>query len=308
LASLVNKFMYNIIGKKKFWLSFSSLLVAASILFLIFWGLKPGIDFTGGSLLEVSYSAQAPSLNQTEQALSELNLQSLKIQPSGSQELIIRFQNTDETTHQTVLEKLRAISIEGVTDNTMLENQFDAIGPIIGSELKGKAIQSIILVLIFIVLYIAWAFRKVSQPVSSWKYGVAAIIALIHDVLLIVGLFVVLGKVWNIEVDSLFVTALLTILGFSVHDTIVTFDRTRENLHKKSELSFDEILNHSINETIVRSLNTSISTLLVLVAIYLFGGESIKNFILALLFGIVVGAYSSIFVASPILSIWNRQK
>ena len=300
--------MYNIIGKKKFWLSFSSLLVAASILFLIFWGLKPGIDFTGGSLLEVSYSAQAPSLNQTEQALSELNLQSLKIQPSGSQELIIRFQNTDETTHQTVLEKLRAISIEGVTDNTMLENQFDAIGPIIGSELKGKAIQSIILVLIFIVLYIAWAFRKVSQPVSSWKYGVAAIIALIHDVLLIVGLFVVLGKVWNIEVDSLFVTALLTILGFSVHDTIVTFDRTRENLHKKSELSFDEILNHSINETIVRSLNTSISTLLVLVAIYLFGGESIKNFILALLFGIVVGAYSSIFVASPILSIWNRQK
>lgn len=308
MASLVNKFMYNIIGKKKFWLSFSSLLVAASILFLIFWGLKPGIDFTGGSLLEVSYSAQAPSLNQTEQALSELNLQSLKIQPSGSQELIIRFQNTDETTHQTVLEKLRAISIEGVTDNTMLENQFDAIGPIIGSELKGKAIQSIILVLIFIVLYIAWAFRKVSQPVSSWKYGVAAIIALIHDVLLIVGLFVVLGKVWNIEVDSLFVTALLTILGFSVHDTIVTFDRTRENLHKKSELSFDEILNHSINETIVRSLNTSISTLLVLVAIYLFGGESIKNFILALLFGIVVGAYSSIFVASPILSIWNRQK
>ena len=308
MASLVNKFMYNIIGKKKFWLSFSSLLVAASILLLIFWGLKPGIDFTGGSLLEVSYSAQAPSLNQTEQALSELNLQSLKIQPSGSQELIIRFQNTDETTHQTVLEKLRAISIEGVTDNTMLENQFDAIGPIIGSELKGKAIQSIILVLIFIVLYIAWAFRKVSQPVSSWKYGVAAIIALIHDVLLIVGLFVVLGKVWNIEVDSLFVTALLTILGFSVHDTIVTFDRTRENLHKKSELSFDEILNHSINETIVRSLNTSISTLLVLVAIYLFGGESIKNFILALLFGIVVGAYSSIFVASPILSIWNRQK
>src|SRR3989344_2497115 len=286
--------MYNIIGKKKFWLSFSSLLVAASILFLIFWGLKPGIDFTGGSLLEVSYSAQAPSLNQTEQALSELNLQSLKIQPSGSQELIIRFQNTDETTHQTVLEKLRAISIEGVTDNTMLENQFDAIGPIIRSELKGKAIQSIILVLIFIVLYIAWAFRKVSQPVSSWKYGVAAIIALIHDVLLIVGLFVVLGKVWNIEVDSLFVTALLTILGFSVHDTIVTFDRTRENLHKKSELSFDEILNHSINETIVRSLNTSISTLLVLVAIYLFGGESIKNFILALLFGIVVGDYSSI--------------
>lgn len=300
--------MYDIIGRKKFWLSLSGLLLGASLVLLLWWGLKPGIDFTGGSLLEVTYSIQAPSLSQVESALSELNLQSLKIQPSGPTDLIIRFQNTDEVKHQAVLEKLRSINIEGLADNVMYENQFDAIGPVIGSELRSKAIQSIILVLIFIVLYIAWAFRKVSRPVASWKYGVAAIVALIHDVLFIVGLFVILGKFWNIEVDSLFVTALLTILGFSVHDTIVTFDRTRENLHKKSDLSFDEVLNHSINETIIRSLNTSISTLLVLIAIYLFGGESIKNFILALLFGIVVGTYSSIFVASPILSIWNRQK
>ena len=162
--------------------------------------------------------------------------------------------------------------------------------------------------LVFIVLYIAYAFRKVSKPVASWKFGIAAIIALTHDILVIAGIFAALGYFLNIEVDSLFVTALLTILGFSVHDTIVTFDRTRENLFKNNNKSFSEIVNISVNQTIVRSINTSVTTLLVLLAIYFFGGESIKNFVLALVLGVIIGTYSSIFLASPLLTIWRKRK
>lgn len=300
--------MYDIIGKKKFWLWFSGSLTVISLILLFVWGLKPGIDFTGGSLLEVSYSQAHPSTEQARNALSNITLDGLVVQQSGDTDLILRFKNTDEATHQQVLTALRDIKIENVSDNLMTERSFDAIGPVIGKELKNKAIQAIIIVLICIVLYIAWAFRKVSKPVASWKYGMAAILALVHDLSIIVGIFVVLGKFWNVEVDTLFVTALLTILGFSVHDTIVTFDRTRENLHKHPNLQYDEVLNVSINETMVRSLNTSIATLLALLAVYLFGGNSIKTFTLALLMGITIGTYSSIFVASPIVSVWNKIK
>lgn len=300
--------MYNIIGRRKFWLWFSGILMAGAFVCLSIWGLKPGIDFTGGSLLDIGFSVQRPGSDKVAGALEELKLSDLKLQPIGEKGFLIRFQNTDEPTHQAVLEKLKSIQLEGVSDNVMTENRFDAIGPVIGKELRDKAIQGIILVLICIVLYIAWAFRKVSRPVASWKYGVAAIIALIHDIVIVTGIFSALGHFFGMEVDALFVTALLTILGFSVHDTIVTFDRTRENLNKRSDLKFEEVLNLSINETIVRSMNTSIVTLLALLAVYLFGGASIKNFTLALLFGIVFGTYSSIFVASPIVLMWNRQK
>ena len=174
--------------------------------------------------------------------------------------------------------------------------------------MKSKAVKSIIIVLLFIVFYIAYAFRKISKPVASWKYGISAIVALTHDILIITGVFAVLGHFMRVEVDSLFVTALLTILGFSIHDTIVTFDRTRENLFKNDDKPFEEIVNISVNQTIVRSLNTSVTTLFVLLAIYIFGGESIKNFVLALILGVIIGTYSSIFVASPLLVIWNRKK
>ena len=213
-----------------------------------------------------------------------------------------RFEEIDETTHQAILDKLQT------EDGGLIENRFEAIGPSIGNELKTKAIQSIIIVLLFIVIYIAYAFRKVSKPVASWKYGISAIIALVHDILIITGIFAVLGYFLKIEIDSLFVTALLTILGFSIHDTIVTFDRTRENLIKNKDESFDDIINISVNQTIVRSLNTSITTLFVLLAIYIFGGDTIKNFVLALILGVIIGTYSSIFIASPLLSMWNKQK
>ncbi len=300
--------MYNIIEKKKIWFTFSGVLVALSILALAIWGLRLGIDFTGGSLLEISYSQARPEINQIEDTLNELEIQSLRVQPSNETEYLLRFENVDETTHQQILEGLGNIEIEGVENNVLTENRFESIGPIIGSELKAKAIESIVIVLIFIVAYIAYAFRKVSKPVASWKYGISAIIALAHDILIVTGIFSVLGYLFNIEVDSLFVTALLTILGFSVHDTIVTFDRTRENLFKNQDKAFDEVVNISVNQTIVRSINTSVTTLFVLLAIYFFGGESIKNFVLALILGVIIGTYSSIFVASPLLAIWRKSK
>lgn len=276
--------------------------MAVSIIVLSVWGLRLGIDFSGGSLLEISYSTDRPDLNTMEQSLTEFELESLKIQPAGEHEYILRFEEIDEDTHQNILSKLQT------EDNQLNENRFEAIGPSIGNELKTKAIQSIIIVLLFIVIYIAYAFRKVSKPVASWKYGISAIIALVHDILIITGIFAVLGYFFRVEVDSLFVTALLTILGFSIHDTIVTFDRTRENLIKNKDESFDDIINISVNQTIVRSLNTSITTLFVLLAIYIFGGETIKNFVLALILGVIIGTYSSIFIASPLLSMWHKKK
>jgi len=300
--------MYNIIGKKKIWFAFSGTLAAISILALMFWGLRLGIDFTGGSLLEISYQNERPTIQQVEDSLVELNLQSIKVQPSGDKEYLIRFEEIEESTHQAIVGKLSEIKIDGLEENTLTENRFESVGPIIGSELKSKAIKSIIIVLLFIVFYIAYAFRKISKPVASWKYGISAIIALVHDILIITGVFSVLGHFMRVEIDSLFVTALLTILGFSIHDTIVTFDRTRENLFKNHDKSFEEIVNISVNQTIVRSLNTSITTLFVLLAIYIFGGESIRNFVLALILGVIIGTYSSIFIASPLLILWNRKK
>lgn len=298
--------MYNIIEKKKIWFGLSGLLVVLSIVFLITWGLRLGIDFTGGSILEVSYTQQRPDISQVHESLDQLGLNNIQVQPSGDSNYILRFEETAEDTHQSIVDNLSTIKVDGVEDNQLNELRFEAIGPVIGEELKTKAIEAIVVVLIFIILYIAYAFRKVSKPVASWKYGLAAIIALAHDILIITGVFSALGYFLNVEIDILFVTALLTILGFSVHDTIVTFDRTRENLFKNQDKTFNEIVNISVNQTIIRSINTSFTTLLVLLAIYFFGGDTIKYFVLALILGVIVGTYSSIFLASPLLTIFRK--
>ena len=300
--------MLNIIGQRKIWLISSGLLVLVAIISLFVWGLKFGIDFTGGSILEVAYSKERPSMTAVQGALTGLDLANVRLQPSGEKDYILRFEEIEEITHQNILTSLEAIKIDGVDDNVLSELRFEAVGPVIGQELKVKALQAIVVVLIFIILYIAYAFRKVSKPVASWKYGLAAIIALVHDILVVIGVFSILGHFMNVEVDILFVTALLTILGFSVHDTIVTFDRIRENLFRNQDQSFQEIVNNSINQTIVRSINTSFTTLLALLAVYFFGGKSIQNFALALILGVIAGTYSSIFLASPLLVIWNKKK
>ncbi|HUT21792.1 MAG TPA: protein translocase subunit SecF [Candidatus Bipolaricaulota bacterium] len=296
-----------IIQKRKIYLSISSVLVLLSILSLIAWGLKPGIDFTGGSLLEARFNGiETPTGQDVRTKLAELNLEGdVIVQQSGDNGLLIRMKVDDEQNHQAVLDKLKESYNVGDSQNVE-ELRFESIGPSIGAELQKKAVLAVLLVLVAIVLYIAWAFRKVSWPIASWKYGVIAIIALFHDILITLGVFSVLGHFANIEVGLPFVAALLTILGYSVNDTIVVFDRVRENLAKFGKSDFEKLVNDSVNSTFVRSLNTSMTTLLVLLVIFIFGGMSIKYFALALMIGILSGTYSSIFIASPLLVVWQK--
>ncbi len=290
-----------IIEKRYSWLLVSALMVVVAIIALSFWQLKFGIDFTGGSLLEVAYSDVRPSLENLTGTLERTGIKDAEIKPSGEKGVIFRFKTVDEPTHQALIAELKK------EDSGLVERSFDSIGPVIGSELKQKSIFAVVLALLMILLYISFVFRKVSFPVASWKYGTCAIIALFHDLLFVLGIFAFLGHFAGIEINSSFIPAFLTVLGFSVHDTIVVFDRVRENL-TKFRGEFEDIVNKSLNETIVRSINTSMTVILVLLAIYLFGGETIKTFSLALLLGIAIGTYSSIFVASPMLVVWNEQE
>jgi len=320
--------MYKIIQKKKIWFSISGALVIASLAAFFVWGLNLGIDFTGGSLLEVRFNGQAPTVEAAQAALNNSELRGLTIQPTDGNGLILRFQNTEQAKHQAVLDKLKELAgessaasqikvegngvaqveaVAGGSQSSLEELRYESVGPAIGRELKRNAIYSIIIILIAIIIYVSWAFRKVSRPVASWKYGVAGVMALFHDVIIVVGVFSILGKFYGIEVNTPFVAALLTVFGYSIADTIVVFDRIRENLPKSNE-GFEETINTSINQTIIRSFNTSLTTILVLSAIVLFGGDSIRYFALALLIGIFFGTYSSIFLASPLLVMFNKWK
>jgi preprotein translocase subunit SecF len=263
-------------------------------------GLKLGIDFTGGSLLEIRASDARPDSSQIQKVLSEENLSSISIQPTQDNGLILRFKEVSEEEHQKILTRLKD-NFEGLE-----ENRFETIGPSIGKELKRKSIYAVITVILAIIAYIAYTFRKISFPVKSWKYGVSAVIALVHDITIVTGVFAFLGYFFNYEIDLLFITALLTILGYSINDTIVVFDRTRENLLKFSQENFENTVNKSVNETIARSINTALTTLLVLIALLIYGGSSIQNFVIALIAGVIFGTYSSIFIASPLLVVWNN--
>ena len=288
--------MYNIIGKTKYTYIFSITLTVLSVLALMFWGLKFGIDFTGGTSMNVKFEQNMPSNQDIQNALSELNLKSLTVQTTDSGSAILSYASENDQANQDVWKKIK----EKYPNSIQLSVDFRDSS--ISSELKSKSLWAIFWAVIGIMAYIAWAFRKVSHPVESWKYGVGAVIALIHDILITVGIFAILGHFAGIEVGVPFIAALLTILGFSVHDTIVVYDRTRENiLRSSSKEKFPEIVNRSLNETLVRSINTSLTVLITLLAIFIFGGASIKSFSLALLVGVTFGTYSSIFVASGLL-------
>lgn len=296
--------MLQIISKRKIWFTISSVLVLVSVLALVIWGLNPAIDFTGGSLMEVQFNnAEVPAVTEVTQSLTELEVGEVKVQSLGDDSLLLRLKDISEQQHQEVLSKIRQ---DFAGEGEIIENRFESIGPVIGQELAQKAKLAMILVTLMIIIYIAIAFRKVSKPVASWKYGLGAIVALVHDVVIVTGVFAVLGHFGGVEIDILFITALLTILGYSVNDTIVVYDRTRENLHRHPEENFEQVVNRSVNETITRSINTSLTTLLVLLAIFFFGGHTIKYFVLALILGAVVGTYSSIFIASPLIVAWNK--
>jgi preprotein translocase subunit SecF len=294
-----------IVTYRKFFFIFSGLLMVASLVALLVWGLKPSIDFKGGSLIEVEYASGRPAVEKLKAALDPLKLGEYSVRETGERGYIIRTENLGDAGHTTLLAALAGD--KGVVPE---EKRFNAIGPLLGREAANKAYLSIALVIIAIVLFITFAFRKVSEPVSSWKYGFVAIFALLHDVLVPVGVFAALGHFTGMEVDTLFVTALLVILGFSVHDTIVVFDRIRENLKVsgggRERKSFETIVGESINQTFVRSINTSLTTLLALVVLFVFGPETTKNFSLALLVGITAGTYSSICIASPLLIVLAR--
>ena len=291
-----------IIKHRKIWYAFSLLIVIASLFSIFKFGLKQGIDFTGGALLEVEYAAKPDALA-VKQKIESLSWGSAVVQPSGEKNIIVRMKDLTEEQHQKVLSASLSVGQGGK------EIRFDSIGPVIGKELKKKSISAMILVIVMIVLYIAFAFRKVSQPVNSFYYGLMAVVALIHDVTLPAGVFAVLGHYYGVEVDTLFVTALLTVLGFSVHDTIVVFDRIRENLRNNGNKNdFETVVGASVNQTISRSINTSLTVILVLLAIFFLGGESTKYFSLALLIGVAIGTYSSIFLASPLLVTLQKLK
>lgn len=279
------------------------LVTLAAVVSIALFGLRLGIDFRGGALLSVSYE-ERPALSSVEERVRELGLGEVRIQPSGENNYFVR---TRDITNDEKLALESALSLGGSVP--MREESYTAIGPSIGSELANKALVSLIAIMLALLLFITFAFRHVSEPVASWKYAVIAIVTLMHDVLIPTGVFAYLGAVRGAEVDSLFVVALLTILGISINDTIVVFDRVRENLRRNRENasreSFEETVGKSLSQTIVRSINTSLTVIFVLLALYLFGPETTKNFALMLTVGMVAGTYSSIFLASPLLVVWE---
>lgn len=283
----------------KVWVTISALTVLTCIVLFFSLGLKLGIDFTGGSLIELSFSKNLPAVEDMQKSLENLHQKNAVLQKVGDNGYIIRTEFLTEDQHQFILSNIRADFQTG--GNEIREENFQTIGSVISNQLRQKAVAAIILVNLGIIIYVAYAFRGVSRPVASWKYGVLAIIALIHDVMLVVGVFTLLGHFKGIEIDIGFVVALLTVLGYSVTDTIVVYDRIRENLTHHSAQNFSEMVNMGLNQTLMRSINTTLITLLPLFALYFLGGPTIHNFALALLIGIASGAYSSIFIASPLL-------
>lgn len=292
---------FNIIKHRAIWLSISAVLVTAAIISLLTWGLKFGIDFTGGSLMEVKFANSQPSVISVQEQLADLEISSIIVQPTEDS-IILRFKESDENSHKLVKEKLALLP---EAEAGMEELRFESVGPSIGEELRSKSFWLMFFVIMIIIIYIALVFQKVSRPVASWKYGLIAIIALFHDIIIILGIFAFLGKFYGIEINTTFVVAILTILGYSVNDTIVVFDRTRENL-PKSNVDFPSTVNTSVNQTLVRSLSTSFTTVLVLLAIFFLGGDSVSDFVLALIIGIIFGTYSSIFLANPLLVVWEK--
>jgi len=282
-----------------------AIISAIALFALAFWGLKLGIDISGGSLLQVAYPAGRPPVEMVHSAVDSLGLGEVRVQPTGENAYILRFRSVSAEEKNALTQPLRNLG-------EMEEQQFTSVGPVIGRELLNKGLVALGLVAIAIILFIAFAFRKVSKPIASWKYGIIAIVTLIHDILIPVGLFAVLGHYKGSEVDSLFIVALLTLLGVSINNTIVVFDRIRENLRRNEEYhkreEFASVVDRSIMQTLARSMNTSFTVIIVLVALYALGPIATKDFSLTLIVGMIAGAYSSIFLASPLLVVWEQRQ
>jgi preprotein translocase subunit SecF len=305
-----------IVKNRRIFYTFSILLVLTSIAALCFWGLTFGIDFKGGSSVQFQYSVERPAVDVVKTEIDGLNFTpaitgNYSLLPTGDKGYTLNLRTLTDAERASL-----TAALSSNTANPVEIKQFNSVGPTLGQEASTKSMIAIILVILCIVLFLTFAFRKVSQPVASWKYGVISIVALCHDIIIPTGVFAILSHFYHgFEVDTLFVTAILVILGFSIHDTIVVFDRVRENLRNnngiKNPKTFEEIVGASISQTFVRSINTSLTTLLAILVVYLVGPVATKNFALTLLVGIFFGTYSSIFIGSNLLVTvekWQQNK
>lgn len=291
-----------LIKYRNYFFAISLILIVPGIIAFFAWGLKVGIDFSGGTLWEIRIVDTSKQVQPAEirDLLTSAGTEVSQAQSTSQNTTLVKIPETDEVKIKDLKTKLQEKfgSLEDV--------RLETVGPTISKELTKKAFLAVGISIVAILAFITWSFRKIPKPASSLAFGVCTVIALAHDVIVVVGIFAILGHFYHIEVDSLFITALLTVIGFSVHDTIVVFDRIRENLIRHSDSTFEEVVNHSLLQTIGRSLNTSLTAVFVLIALFLFGGQSIKTFVLALLIGIVSGTYSSIFNAAPLLVVWHQ--
>jgi preprotein translocase subunit SecF len=296
--------IFNIVGHRTWWYILSATLIIPGIVSLFVWGLNFGIDFKGGTMQQIDFPSGRPSADSIRAEVKDAGINAVSVQTSGDKDILIRYANENSKTPRQMGDAILS-QIKKSSPN-IKEVSFENIGASVAKNTTRQAVIAVIITSLALIIFIAWAFGSVPKPASSWRFGVSAIAALAHDILFVVGMFSIIGHFFpNIEVDALFITAILTILGFSVNDTIVVFDRIRENLRRNPGRSFEEISNISLNQTLARSLNTSLTVIFVLLALVALGGDSIRNFILALTLGIITGTYSSIFNATPILVSWQ---
>jgi preprotein translocase subunit SecF len=290
----------NIVKHRYIYFAISLIVIIPGMIALLVWGFPLAIDFTGGSLLDITFSGQAPQPAQILAVYAQFGLSDSQVQTSGTQEVIIRSKDMTED------EKTQIVNaMQQQFNQTITVLRFDTVGPSIGREVAARAAGAVGLAAIGIMAYITYAFRGVPH---AFRFGVAAIIAMLHDVAVVAGVEAILGHFLGWEIDSLFLTALLTVIGFSVHDTIVVFDRIRENSNIFRRLPFETVVNHSVVQTLDRSINTQLTVMFTLLALVLFGGVTIRHFVVTLLVGVFSGTYSSIFNASPILVVWENRE
>jgi preprotein translocase subunit SecF len=291
--------MWDIVGKRYLWFGISLVLIVPGLLALIAFGFPLAIDFTGGSLLDLQFTSQAPEPAAVKAIYDQFGFADAQVQSTQNNGVQIRTQSMDDTKKEAIEVALKAKFGE------FIELSFDNVSPTIGGEVVARAAETVLIAALGIMLYLWFAFRQVPH---AFRYGVAAVIAMLHDVLVTIGAAAIFGKVFGWQVDSLYLTALLTVIGFSVHDTIVVFDRIRENLVRMRGEPFDKVVNFSIIQTLNRSINTQLTVTFTLIALILFGGVTIRHFVTIMLIGLLSGTYSSIFNASQILVVWEYKE
>ncbi|MCX6811049.1 MAG: protein translocase subunit SecF [Candidatus Berkelbacteria bacterium] len=293
--------MFNLVKKRTYFYIFSSALIVLSILSIFIWKLNFGIDFSGGSIIELSSSGIAGQIEAIKSESAGIGIKIDSASSSGNDKVILRTKNLTTDEHQKLIATITKVN-HGTT-----ESSYQTIGPVVSRDISNKAIWAVVVASLAIILFVAYAFRKVPKPASSWRFGLTAVAALIHDLIVTTGFVSVVGHYYSfMQVDALFITALLTVMGFSVHDTIVVFDRLRENMVRHPNSDIETLANDSILQTISRSINTSLTTIMVLLALFLIGGSSISHFVLILIAGITFGTYSSIFIATMLLISWQK--